>query len=120
MKHTLSLKENHQFRRLYYRGKSAASYHVVIYFRRNHLGKNRLGLTVSTKLGSAVTRNRVKRLLRESYRLHEQEWVTGVDMVFVARQSAAKASYQAMEKSLRKAAISLGLLPKDAKAVRTV
>ena len=68
MKKTVSLKENHEFRRLYHRGVSTAGKHVVIYCRRNKLGYNRLGLTVSAKLACAVKRNRIKRLFREAYR----------------------------------------------------
>ena len=66
MKNTISLKENHEFRRLYHRGTSSAGRHLVLYCRKNKLGRNRLGLTVSAKLGKAVQRNRVKRLFRES------------------------------------------------------
>ena len=65
MKNTISLKENHEFRRLYHRGASSAGRHLVLYCRKNKLGCNRLGLTVSAKLGKAVQRNRVKRLFRE-------------------------------------------------------
>ena len=68
MKKTVSLKENHEFRRLYHRGVSTAGKHVVIYCRRNKLGCNRLGLTVSVKLGKAVQRNRIKRRLRADVR----------------------------------------------------
>ena len=71
MKKTVSLKENHEFRRLYHRGVSTAGKHVVIYCRRNKLGYNRLGLTVSAELACAVKRNRIKRLFREAYRLNE-------------------------------------------------
>lgn len=103
MKHTISLKENHEFRRLYHRGTSAVTAHLVLYCRKNRLGKNRLGLTVSAKLGKAVQRNRVKRLLREAYRLHEDAFATGVDLVLVARTRAVGASYSEIEKSLLRA-----------------
>ncbi len=103
MKNTVSLKENHEFRRLYYRGVSSGNRHLVLYCRKNRLGYNRLGLTVGAKLGSAVQRNRVKRLLREAYRLHEQEFAVGVDLVLVARGRAVGADYQQIEKSLLRA-----------------
>ena len=80
MKKTIALKENHEFRRLYHRGTSSAGRHLVLYCRKNRLGHNRLGLTVSAKLAGAVQRNRVKRLFREAYRLHEDEFATGVDL----------------------------------------
>ena len=78
MKKTVSLKENHEFRRLYHRGVSTAGKHVVIYCRRNKLGYNRLGLTVSAKLACAVKRNRIKRLFRE--RLEGQQGCGSSDM----------------------------------------
>ena len=81
MKKTVSLKENHEFRRLYHRGVSTAGKHVVIYCRRNKLGYNRLGLTVSAKLACAVKRNRIKRLFREAYRLNEDKFADGIDLV---------------------------------------
>ena len=68
MKHTVSLKENYEFRRLYHRGNQTADRYLVLYSRKNNLGYNRLGLTVSVKLAGAVGRNRVKRLFREAYR----------------------------------------------------
>ena len=80
MKKTVSLKENHEFRRLYHRGVSTAGKHVVIYCRRNKLGYNRLGLTVSAKLACAVKRNRIKRLFREAYRLNEDKFADGIDL----------------------------------------
>ena len=95
MKKTIALKENHEFRRLYHRGTSSAGRHLVLY--------NRLGLTVSAKLACAVKRNRIKRLFREAYRLHEDEFATGVDLVLVARARAVGATYQDIEKSLLRA-----------------
>lgn len=103
MKKTVSLKENHEFRRLYHRGVSTAGKHVVIYCRRNKLGYNRLGLTVSAKLACAVKRNRIKRLFREAYRLNEDKFADGIDLVLVARVRAVGASYQEIEKSLLRA-----------------
>lgn len=103
MEHTVSLKLNHEFRRLYHRGASSANRHLVLYCRKNRLGYNRLGLTVSAKLGNAVARNRIKRLLREAYRLHEGEFASGVDLVLVARARAVGATYHEIEKSLLRA-----------------
>ena len=112
MKKTIALKENHEFRRLYHRGTSSAGRHLVLYCRKNRLDHNRLGITVSVKLGHAVVRaklacavkrNRIKRLFREAYRLHEDEFATGVDLVLVARARAVGATYQDIEKSLLRA-----------------
>ena len=85
MKKTVSLKENHLFRRTYSRGKTAADSRLALYVRGNGQRENRLGLTVSTKVGHAVVRNRVRRRLREIYRLHEEQVLGGRDVVVVAR-----------------------------------
>ena len=65
MKSTTTVKKNYEFRRMYAKGKSGVSSCLVVYYRKNRLGHNRLGVTVSTKLGHAVVRNRVRRRLRE-------------------------------------------------------
>lgn len=98
---TTAIKENRDFRRLYARGKSAASGCVALYMMPNRLKiKNRLGITVSVKIGKAVKRNRIKRLIREAYRAHEAEIKGGFDFVCVARHRALGASYWEVEKSL--------------------
>ncbi len=115
MKHTVSLKENHLFRRAYNRGKSAADSRLALYVRRSgQKGSNRLGLTVSTKVGCAVVRNRVRRRLREIYRLNEDRICPGYDVVIVARVRAAGSSCQQLEKSFLRLADKLSLLKKEA------
>ena len=114
MKKTVSLKENHLFRRLYQKGKTAADSRLALYVRQNGRKGNRLGLTVSTKLGHAVVRNRIRRRLREVYRLHEDQMVSGRDVVIVARRRAADSSYAQLERSFVKLAEQLGLLRKEA------
>ena len=113
MRYTVSLKQNHLFRRLYARGKSSACPELVVYCRRNGLGKNRIGYTVSAKLGNAVTRNRVRRRLREAYRLSETRFAPGWDIVVVARSRAVHASFSALESALLHQAGALHLLKKD-------
>lgn len=85
MKYSVSLKSNRDFRRLYSRGKQAVAPTMVLYTRKNRLKENRLGITTGKKLGNAVTRNRIRRRLREIYRLHEEEFLPGRDLVVVAR-----------------------------------
>ena len=115
MKKTVSLKENHLFRRAYNRGKSAADSRLALYVRRSgQKGSNRLGLTVSTKVGHAVVRNRVRRRLREIYRLHEDQLAGGRDVVVVARVRAASSDYRQLEKSFLRLADKLSLLKKEA------
>ena len=113
MKTTAPLKENHLFRRAYNRGKSAADSRLALYVRRNGQKLNRLGITVSTKVGCAVVRNRVRRRLREIYRLNEDRLSPGCDVVVVARVLAASSDYHRLEKSFLRLADKLGLLKKD-------
>ena len=113
MKKTASLKENHLFRRAYYKGKTAADGNLALYVRRNGRRDNRLGLTVSTKVGHAVVRNRVRRRLREIYRLHEDKLISGVDVVVVARVRSAASRYSQLESSFLKLAGRLELMKKE-------
>ena len=107
MKNSVSLKENRRFRFLYHKGTSHAHDWLVLYLKETQKPQNRLGLTVSKKVGNAVTRNHIRRLLRENYRLREDAIKIGYDLVFVARSRAAKADFhvlgQAMEQLLNRA-----------------
>ena len=109
MQFTRSLKENHIFRRLYSKGRSAADSCVVVYCRKNQTEENRLGFTISKKLGHAVVRNRVRRRLREIYRLHEGSFQKGWDIVVVARSRAPEVPYERLEKSFLATAEKLGI-----------
>lgn len=82
---TEPIKRNKEFRYLYRKGKTAVNKYLVIYFASNKEGKNKLGITVSKKLGKAVKRNRAKRLIKEAYRLLESHIKNGVDIVIVSR-----------------------------------
>lgn len=113
MKHTVSLKFNHVFQRLYRKGSSAAGPNLVLYVRKNGREKSRLGLTVSTKVGKAVVRNRTRRRLREIYRVHEDRLCPGYDVVIVARVRAARSGYAALERDFLKAAGKVGLLVRE-------
>ena len=88
MKYTKSLKLNKDFKRLYYRGKSLVSRNVVVYAMKNRSDKNRIGITCGKTIGKAVIRNRLKRLVRESYRQMESDIQKGYDFVFVVRTRA--------------------------------
>ena len=110
MKHTVSLKQNHEFRRLYSKGKTAAAPCMAIYCRKNRLGISRLGLTTGVKLGHAVQRNRVRRRLREIYRTNEAGLAPGWDIVIVARSRAVNAPYAELERSFIKLVRKLELL----------
>jgi len=113
MQFSKSLKLNHLFRRLYQKGKSAANKYLVIYCRRNGSSENRIGYTVSSKLGHAVVRNRVRRRLREIYRLHEDQFRPGWDLVVVVRSRAVDAPYKKLEGAYLSLAGKLDLLRKE-------
>ena len=113
MQFSVSLKQNHIFRRLY-RTPGAADSYMVLYARRNREGKNRVGFTVSKKLGHAVVRNRTRRRLREVYRLNEEKFSPGWDIVVVARSRAVEAPFAALTRSYLHLAKKAGLLaPED-------
>jgi len=110
MRYTSSLRKNHEFRRLYNKGKNAASKCVVVYCNRNGKAENRLGITVSTKLGGAVQRNRIRRRLKEIYRLNEPTLRTGYDIVLVARMRSRFAGWNELESSVLALLDKLGLV----------
>ena len=110
MKHTISLKQNHEFRRLYSKGKTAASPYMAVYCRKNRRKESRLGLTTGAKLGNAVQRNRVRRRLREVYRTNEHRLLPGWDIVIVARVKSIYSRYGELERSFMALARRLELL----------
>ena len=105
----ISIKENSDFKRLYYRGKSVVKKCVAVYYRKNRFSFNRLGITVSPKVGKAVVRNAVKRRIKENYRLL-QGLTEGYDIVIVARKRAAVASFHEIKKDMESALFEGGLL----------
>lgn len=109
MKFTDTMKKNYEFHRLYSKGTSAVTPFLVVYARKGKRKGNKIGFTVSTKLGHAVVRNRVRRRLREIYRLHETEFRTGCDIVVVARNRAAQADYHQLENAMLSACRKLEL-----------
>ena len=94
----ITVKENYEFRRIYRKGKSVVSPAMVLYCQKNRQGRTRLGITVSTKLGKAVVRNRVRRRLREIWRLNKKEMKAGWDIILVARVRAVDMPYQKLNK----------------------
>ncbi|MDE6984635.1 MAG: ribonuclease P protein component [Lachnospiraceae bacterium] len=104
MKFSESLKSNRDFRKVYESRKSYANRYLVMYVLENGFSKNRLGISVSKKVGNSVVRHHVTRLIRESYRLHEELFCSGFDIVVVARASAKDAKYAEIESALLHAA----------------
>ena len=97
---TESLKKNEDFSRVYKKGRSRANSYLVLYVLPNGLGRNRLGISVSRKVGNSVVRHRITRLIRESYRLHEDHFSRGYDLITVARGKAKGTTYDEIRSAL--------------------
>ena len=100
MKFSDSLKKNRDFQNVYNNGKSYANRLLVMYIYENHTQENRLGISVSKKVGNSVIRHHLTRLIRESYRLHEDVFNSGLDIVVIARNTAKDISYHEVESAL--------------------
>ncbi len=109
MKYSSSLKLNHIFRRLYATSGQANSY-LVLYARKNRTATNRVGVTVGKKLGHAVVRNRIRRRLREVYRLNEERFAPGWDIVVVARHRCLTADFGRLTQAYLSLAEKAGVL----------
>lgn len=112
MEFSVSLKLNHIFRRLY-KSDAVANGYLVLYARKNHTATNRVGFTVGKKLGKAVVRNRVRRRLREVYRLNESAVLPGYDIVVVARSKCIDAEFSKLTAAYLHLAKKAGLLRED-------
>ena len=95
-----SLKKNQDFQNVYKKGKSNANKYLVMFIVENNLDKNRIGISVSKKVGNSVIRHRLKRLIKESYRLNEAVFKSGFDIVVVARTTAKDRTYRDIESAL--------------------
>ena len=100
MKYSESLKKTKDFQNVYRRGKSYANRYLVMYVLSNQTEGNRLGISVSKKVGNSVIRHHLTRLIRESYRLHEDMFNSGLDIVVIARESAKDRKYKEIESAL--------------------
>lgn len=95
-----SLKKNKDFQIVYKKGKSYANKYLVMYIYRNDTERNRVGISVSKKVGNSVVRHRITRLIRESYRLQEEKFQNGLDIVMIARAGAKDKTYREIESAL--------------------
>jgi len=100
MKFSESLKKNRDFSIVYSKGKSYANKYLVMYVLENNQNMNYIGISVSKKVGNSVVRHRLTRLIRESYRLHESMFNSGLNIVVIARNSASSISYKEVESAL--------------------
>lgn len=100
MKYSEALKDNEDFKEVYRTGKSFANKYLIMYVKRNETEMNRLGISVSKKVGNSVVRHRITRLIRESYRLSEDSFLSGFDIIVVARAGAKGKNYNEIESAL--------------------
>ena len=100
MRFSESLKKNSEFQNVYENGKSYANKYLVMYVLKNDLNRNRIGISVSKKVGNSVIRHRITRLIRESYRLQEDMFNSSLDIVVLARSTAREVGYKEIESAL--------------------
>ena len=100
MKYSESLKKNQDFQYVYRNGKSYGNKYLVMYLIENNLGKNRVGISVSKKVGNSVVRHHLTRLIRESYRLQEEQFQCGYDIVVIARVTAKDKGFHDIQSAL--------------------
>ena len=100
MKFSESLKKNKEFQTVYKKGKSYGNKYLVMYLLANDLEKNRVGISVSKKVGNSIIRHRLTRLIRESYRLQEEKFQCGYDIVIVARTTSKDRTFEEIESAL--------------------
>jgi ribonuclease P protein component len=100
MKQSETLKNNEDFKEIYSTGKSYANKYLIMYVKKNNTTHNRLGISVSKKVGNSVVRHRITRVIRESYRLSEDSILSGLDIIVVARAGAKGRDYSEIESAL--------------------
>ena len=100
MKNYVSLKKNIEFQKVYKEGKIKANKYLVMYVLPNNLSINRLGISVSKKVGNSVVRHRLTRLIREIYRLNCNMFNSGLDIVVVVKTTARDENYHTIESAI--------------------
>ena len=101
MEYSDSLKKNNEFQRVYRKGTSQANRYLVMYVLPNQHMMNRLGISVSKKVGNSVIRHHLTRLIRESYRLNKEMFNSGLDIVVIARGTARDVSFHQISSALK-------------------
>lgn len=112
-KKKLKLRNSREFRQVYDNGESRANRYLVIFFIKNNLGYNRVGFSTTKKVGNSVVRNKIKRLMKESYRIVNPDIKQGYDIVFLTRQRANEADFKAVLSAMRHAVKISGLRAKN-------
>ena len=97
MRYSVSLRKNEEFKEVYKNGRYAVEKDLILHVKKNELGINRIGISVSKKTGNSVVRHRIKRLVKEAYRLNEEKFSCGYDLVFSARKDTKDCTYLSIE-----------------------
>lgn len=100
MKHTQTINQPYLFRRLYRKGTCKTTPYIAVYSKKNNMKINRMGITATRKIGNSVMRNRARRVIKEAYRLLEEDLPRGYDYVIVARKKSVYAKMQDIQTSL--------------------
>ena len=100
MKKEERLRKNRDFQRTYKKGRSQAHYLLVLVYRKNGTGGNRIGFSVSKKYGNAVARNKIRRRLKEIVAKEKMKLKTGYDMIFVVRKNAQDAAFAQLRQAV--------------------
>lgn len=106
------LRRNGDFSSIYKKGKSVGDRFVVVFYRKNNLPYNRIAFLASKKVGNSVTRNRARRLMKESYRTIHEQLAIGYDIIFIARKTIINSKYADVKKSIEAATRRAGILKK--------
>jgi ribonuclease P protein component len=112
LKQEYRLKRRQDFRRVYQRGKSLKNRAFVLCFRPSIKGEQRIGFSVSKKIGKAVERNRIRRRLREAVRLELEAFAPGYDYVIVARLGAKEETVDSLRTRVKKILAAANLTPR--------
>lgn len=111
---TDGIKKDSDFRKIYQKGKSFADRNLVIYYLRNNTNKSRIGISISKKVGKANVRNRIRRYIKESYRINIDPYIkSGYDLVFIARVNSSNSDYKSIEKSIKYITKRTNVIKKD-------
>ena len=113
MKKTVTLKKNYEFKRILTRGKYYSGNYLEVFVRRNNDNHNHIGIAIGVKIGKAVKRNRIKRLILENYRLLEDELNVGYDIVFLwkKKKNIQEATFINIKKDIIGILKRIGILP---------
>nr|WP_231293803.1 ribonuclease P protein component [Thermoanaerobacterium thermosaccharolyticum] len=98
----VKIKRSSDFKNVYRYGKSISNQYIVMYYLENNLGINRVGFSVSKKVGKSVIRNRYKRLLYENFRLLDRDLFKGYDIIFIARNKIVEADFYMVGNAMRR------------------